>query len=85
MEFRVQVFWSSDLPDGRATELLNRLERLDVPPVHHVRISDLYFLRGDLSAADLSRLAVELLVDPIVEGYYLQPSHAPPRDEGPQS
>jgi phosphoribosylformylglycinamidine synthase subunit PurSL len=83
MEYRVEVFWLTDLPDGRATTLLAQLERLDTPPVRQVCISDLYFLRGDLSATDLRRLAVELLVDPIVEGYYLQPIHAPPRAGGP--
>jgi phosphoribosylformylglycinamidine synthase subunit PurSL len=77
MEFRVEVFWSTDLPDGRATHLLARLERLGIPPVPQVRISDLYFLRGNLSVTVLDRLAVELLVDPIVEGYHLQPIHAP--------
>jgi phosphoribosylformylglycinamidine synthase II len=83
LEFRIEVFWSTDLPDGRATDLLARLERLDIHAVHQISVSDLYFLRGNLSALDAERLAVELLVDPIVEGYRLRPIDAPRRASGP--
>ena len=83
MEFRIEVFWLANLPDGRATDLLAGLERLDVHTTRTVGISDLYFLRGCLSSPDAERLAVELLVDPIVEGYHLRPIDAPRRTSGP--
>jgi phosphoribosylformylglycinamidine synthase II len=83
LEFRIEVFWCTELPDGRATDLLARLERLDIHTVHQVSVSDLYFLRGKLSTPDAERLAVELLADPIVEGYHLRPIDAPPRASSP--
>lgn len=73
MQHRIEVFWSNDLPDGRASSLLAQLQRLGIRTVTRVRVSDLYFLQGHLPAADLERLAVELLVDPVVEGYHLEP------------
>jgi phosphoribosylformylglycinamidine synthase II len=82
LEFRIEVFWCTDLPDGRATDLLARLERLDIHTVRQVSVSDLYFLRGNLSTPDAERLAVELLADPIVEGYHLRPIDAPRRASG---
>lgn len=82
MQYRIEVFWSNDLPDGRAASLLAQLQRLGIHTVTSVRVSDLYFLQGSLSAADLERLAVELLVDPVVEGYRLEPIDAV-RQRGP--
>jgi phosphoribosylformylglycinamidine synthase subunit PurSL len=84
VEYRIEVSWSSRLPDGRASGLLAQIERLGLDGVRRVCISDLYFLRGDLSPTDLERLATELLVDPVVEGYHVGPIIAPVRSEEPQ-
>ncbi len=72
LETCIEVFWSSPLPDGRALDLLAQIERMDLNSVRQVRVSDLYFLHGSLSPSDVERLAAELLVDPIVEGYRLR-------------
>ncbi len=77
MLYRIQVFWRSDLPDGRAADLLSRIAHLGLSCTLQARVSDLYFLRGELLPADLDRLANELLADPIVEGYYIEPADAP--------
>ena len=82
-EYRIEVFWVADLPDGRATDLLAELDRLSFDSVRRARVSDLYFLRGDPSPADLDCLATELLVDPVVEGYHCRPIDAPRRSDGP--
>jgi phosphoribosylformylglycinamidine synthase len=82
-EYRIEVFWVADLPDGRATELLAQLGRLGFDSARQARVSDLYFLLGDPSPADLDRLAIELLVDPVVEGYHCRPIDAPRRSDGP--
>ena len=73
MEYRLEVFWRSDLPDGRAEDTLRQIAALGMAHVHNVRVSRLYFLRGNLSPGDVERLAGELLVDPVVEGYALWP------------
>ncbi len=68
MEYRIEVCWRADLPDGRAADLLTQVAQLGLEGVRAVQVSDLYFLRGELSPAGLERLINELLVDPVVEG-----------------
>ncbi|MBN1955910.1 MAG: phosphoribosylformylglycinamidine synthase subunit PurL [Anaerolineae bacterium] len=79
VEYRIQVFWRSELPDGRAVDLLTQATRL-LPTIDRLQVSNLYFLQGDLKPADLERLARELLVDPIVEGYRWRRVTDPPFD-----
>ncbi len=71
MDHRIEVFWQTDRPDGRAAAVLDQVAQLGIAGVQQVQVSNLYFLRGKLSAAKLRRLAEELLVDPVVEGYRL--------------
>jgi phosphoribosylformylglycinamidine synthase len=65
---RIEVFGRGEL-DGRATELLGQISQLGLKHVEQVHISSLFFLRGMLSPPELERLAQELLVDPVLEGY----------------
>jgi phosphoribosylformylglycinamidine synthase II len=67
LEYRIEVCWRADLPDGRAADLLTQVAQLGLDKVRAVQVSDLYFLRGDLSSAGLEQLIDELLVDPVVE------------------
>ena len=69
MDYRVEVFWKAREPEGRAQNLLTEIAGLGVTGIEEVRVSDLYFLRGDLSEADVERLCQELLVDNVVQGY----------------
>ncbi len=79
MDYRINVFWRAAapnqwaLPDGRAAGLLNQIAQLGIDRVQRVRVSDLYFVRGNLAPGKLERLASELLADPVVEGYECQP------------
>ena len=82
MEYRVQVFWSSPLPDGRSLDLVAQLERLGKRGIG-VSVSDIYFLRGTLSASDVEYLARELLVDPVVEDVRWRPIGEPGREDAP--
>ncbi|NLF01956.1 MAG: hypothetical protein GX601_13365, partial [Anaerolineales bacterium] len=83
MDYRIEVFWQADLTDGRATDLLGQLAELGFGTVERVQVSDLYFVRGDLATAALDQLARELLADPVVEGYRVEPVDAPPRPDEP--
>ena len=67
MDYRVEVFWDALVPDGRARAVLNDIHILGIPSVESVQVSDLYFLRGDLSRDELQTLCDELLVDPVVQ------------------
>ncbi len=75
MDYRVQVYWQSQA-DGRAADLLAQIAQLAIDNAQ-VYISNLYFLRGEILPAEIERLAAELLVDPVVEGYRWQPVDAP--------
>jgi len=85
LEYRIEVSWQADVPDGRVADLLARIAQLGIDCVENALVSDLYFLRGQLSPADLERLAQELLADPVVERYHIQPVSSLPLAEGEMS
>ncbi len=70
--YRIEVFLRDSI-DGRAVELLTQIAHLGIEGIRHIRISNLYFLRGTLTAAEVERIATEFLVDPIVEDYCWSP------------
>jgi phosphoribosylformylglycinamidine synthase II len=80
VEYRIEVNWQADVPDGRVVDLLAQIAQLGLGQVRSVQVSDLYFVRGELTHPGLERLAQELLADPIVEDYYLRPVDAPPEE-----
>ena len=82
MDYRIEVYWQASVPDGRVADLLAQIAQLGLDQVRSVRVSDLYFLRGELAPADLERLATELLADPVVEGFRIGTLPAPPEEEG---
>ncbi len=69
MEYRIQVSWKADVPDGRAAAVLGDIRALGLDCVAAVEVGDLYFLRGHLSADQIDILCHELLVDPVVQRY----------------
>jgi phosphoribosylformylglycinamidine synthase len=69
VDYRIEVFWRGEMADGRVADLLDQLAHLDIIPPEPPTISNLYFLRGQLSPSDVERVARELLVDPVVEDY----------------
>ncbi len=75
--YRIEVFWRGGA-DGRAADLLGQIAHLGLNAVKQVTISNLYFLRGALTTDEVQRIAVEFLVDPIVEGYRWRPLSVPP-------
>jgi phosphoribosylformylglycinamidine synthase II len=80
--YRIEVIWRRGT-DGRAVDLLGELRHLGIEGVAWVQVSSLYFLRGQLPPNVLDRLAVDLLADPVVEGYHWQPAdEAPSHDVG---
>jgi len=66
--FRVEVYWHGGV-DGRVTDLLDQIAPLGIEGVKGARVSNLYFIRGDLASDDVERIAWALLTDPVVEGY----------------
>ena len=66
--FRVEVFWCAGT-DGRAVQLLDQVSHLGIKHIMNAHVSNLYFLRGHLDYDEVSRIAEQLLADPIVERY----------------
>ncbi len=61
---------SSNLsPDPRATALLTDAHALGFVALTRLECRDIYFILGSLTAADLERLALELLTDPVAQWY----------------
>ncbi len=63
----IEVFWRAPEPDGRALDVTTQIKQSGTVRVDSVEVSNLTFIRGDLSRAQVERLADALLVDPIVE------------------
>jgi phosphoribosylformylglycinamidine synthase II len=69
--FRVEVSVKPDLPDPRGEALKADIRDLGITSVQKVRVSDVYWLEGELSPQELELICSQLLADPIVEGYAL--------------
>jgi phosphoribosylformylglycinamidine synthase II len=78
VDYRIEVYWQADVPDGRVADLLAQIAQLGFGNIRSLQVSDLYFLRGELTQTNLERLAQELLADPVVEGYRAQALTSPP-------
>jgi phosphoribosylformylglycinamidine synthase II len=71
--YRIEVFWSGHL-NGRTTDLLHQIANLGIGDARCAAISNLYFVRGELSPDTLDHLAAELLVDPVMESFHWRPA-----------
>ncbi|MCX7682078.1 MAG: phosphoribosylformylglycinamidine synthase subunit PurL, partial [Anaerolineae bacterium] len=81
MDYRIEISpvnrWGLPEPTG---SVLHEITQLGITGIRQVRVSTLYFVRGELSPAELERLVTELLADPVVETYYIGPPQ--PAEEG---
>ncbi|MGQ9553271.1 MAG: phosphoribosylformylglycinamidine synthase subunit PurL [Anaerolineae bacterium] len=66
---RVQVDLKPEHQDWRGRALLPDAAALGIGSLRDIRVSDLYFLAGELDPAQVKRLATELLCDPIMAHY----------------
>ena len=62
--------------DPRSAALLSDAHALGLNQVSRIDCADLFFIEGDLSEAELQRLAVELLSDPLVQTVEWEPISA---------
>ncbi len=68
---RIEVRLRSELPDPQAQAVLLQVAELGIHSAREVQTARLFFLAGELSEADLDRVARELLADPVTETYSL--------------
>ena len=67
MIYRVDVFPRPGQPDARGLRLAEQAKALDIAGVEGVRVTDLYFLDGELSEAALRTVVDVLLTDRVVQ------------------
>ena len=67
MLYRVEVTIKDGFVDARGDAITEQAGALGVSGVERVSVGDLYFLMGDLSAAEVETLVQTVLVDPVVE------------------
>jgi phosphoribosylformylglycinamidine synthase II len=69
MDYRVEVLWKAELPDGRAEQLKSQVASLGIAHLERISLSDLYFLRGGINDSEVEFLCRRLLTDPVVQDY----------------
>ena len=77
---RIEIRPQEGTGDPQGTAVAHEIAELGIPSVSHVRAVRLFFLFGDLSAADARRAGDDLLTDPVAETACLGAS--PPPDGG---
>jgi len=65
--YRICINPTGRVVNRRAREIIENAQSLGITTLAGVRVQTLYFLRGDLTSADLDLLCTTLLVDPVIE------------------
>ena len=71
MIHRIEIRPKGEFGDPHAQGVQHQIRELGIESVAAVRSARLFFLAGELSAADADRVARQLLTDPVVEEYRL--------------
>ena len=71
MIYRVEIRSKESFGDPHAQTVFNQVRELGMDSVSGVRSARLFFLVGEFSQADATRIADELLTDPVIEEYHV--------------
>jgi phosphoribosylformylglycinamidine (FGAM) synthase PurS component len=80
--FRIEVSVKASFPDPRGDRLEMDIRDIGIMTVAPVRVSDVYFLEGELDEAEARRIGQELLADPLVEDFSLSEGLSSPINGG---
>jgi len=75
--FRIEVSVKASFPDPKGERLKMDIRDIGIVTITRARVSEVYFLEGDLDEAEARKIGQELLADPLVEDFSW--------DEGPLS
>jgi len=67
--YRIDVLPAPGMPDRRGAGLLKDIADLNLSGVAVARVSEIYWLKGDISPADVEKLAREALSDPVTDTF----------------
>jgi len=77
MIYRVEIRSKENSGDPHAQTVFNQVRELGMNSVSGVRSARLFFLVGQFSQADATRIADELLTDPVIEEYHVGSTDTP--------
>jgi phosphoribosylformylglycinamidine synthase II len=67
--FRIEVSVKADFPDPEGDRLEVDIRDIGITTVKQARVSNVYFLEGELDEAEVRKIGQELLADPVVEDF----------------
>ena len=74
---RIEIYSKDGYPDVHANEVQGDIEQLGIRSIEAVQSIRVFLIEGDLTDAEVNRVARELLVDPVSEAYYIGRGGAP--------
>ena len=80
--FRIEVSVRASFPDPRGDRLEMDIRDIGIMTITRARVSDLYFLEGELDEAEARKIGQELLADPLVEDFSWSESPLSPINGG---
>jgi len=80
--FRIEVSVRASFPDPRGDRLEMDIRDIGIMTITRTRVSDLYFLEGELDEAEARKIGQELLADPLVEDFSWSESPLSPINGG---
>ncbi|AEE14852.1 Phosphoribosylformylglycinamidine synthase 2 [Thermodesulfobium narugense DSM 14796] len=69
--YRVEVWFKEGVFDAEAESVLRQIVSIGVESVHDVKIARVYNIEGDFNQNEIEDIAKNLLIDPVVETYFL--------------
>ena len=67
--WKVEVYYKPEVPDTIGNGILEDISDLGITGVVSVRTATIYWIEGELDSQSISRIATELLADPITQNY----------------
>ena len=67
--YRIEISLNSNQPDARGAGLVKDIHDLGISTVTNIRVVDIYWFDGNLTAGDLESIGRNLLADPVTQQY----------------
>ncbi len=83
MIWEIEIRWGRRARDVHGEEVLRAIRDLGIESVTAVESARLFYLDTSATAADVRRIAAELLADPVVERYAISDGESKPQDSRP--
>jgi phosphoribosylformylglycinamidine synthase len=75
MGYTVEVCNKKGIPDAFGQEIRKSIRETGIPCIEEVFTADLYRLEGDISPEDIEKIAKDVLLDSVIQEYFLDDMH----------